>query len=180
MIDAINAKLRSGDHRLDQLDTGDGILLTDTANGSGTLTVVETGGGTTAADLQPAWRAVQRPRHADGQADHQRRQLGYEIDLTDLETSSGGVTPIGSLRSGQGVDSGVDDGIFDSIYGRAAKTVVRRRSDLGRAGRRSAFTVQDVIDKINASEAVGVTASISDAGTGITLSANTTGDDDHS
>ena len=49
VIDAINAKDIGVEARIN--DAGNGILLFDTAGGSGTFKVEELGGGTAAADL---------------------------------------------------------------------------------------------------------------------------------
>ena len=57
VIDRINAKDIDVVARIN--DTGDGILLIDTAGGDGTMTVTEVGNGTTAADLNLLGEAVE-------------------------------------------------------------------------------------------------------------------------
>ena len=76
VIDAIN-RSTSGVHAAIN-STGDGIVLTDTANGSGTLSVTE-GNSTTAHDLGLPGHGDNGRRHADHQwLDHPHDHV--EID----------------------------------------------------------------------------------------------------
>ena len=58
VIDAINALSIGVDARIN--DTGDGILLQDTAGGTGSLTVADVGSGEAAADLKLAGTSLER------------------------------------------------------------------------------------------------------------------------
>ena len=101
VIDAINALTNGVEARIN--DTGDGILLVDTADGTSTLGV---------AGPQRRHRQVAQPHPR--QQDHRRRAARrrkvidgtatYSIDLADLEVSSAAI-PLSSLNGGSGVAS---------------------------------------------------------------------------
>ncbi len=157
VIDAINNVLPNVEARLN--DTGDGIVLEDKAGGTGTLSVAEVSGRTTAADLH-LLGASSATNGAGEQIIDGRNTL--EVDLSTLSTGAGNI-PLSGLRGGLGVSLG----IFRITNATGVETIV----NLGEAGN-EAFTVADVIERINsASVASGasVTASISAAGTGIKL-----------
>ncbi|MEM6329256.1 MAG: flagellar filament capping protein FliD [Planctomycetota bacterium] len=153
VIDRINALSISVTASINA--TGDGILLTDTAAGAGTLTVAEVGGGSAAADLNllGASTATNQAGQAviDGSA-------SYAVDLTNLEQSSTSVS-LASLNNGSGVDLGIFQ-IVDS-QGQSAAIVLNEPGS-------EAFTIGDVIDEINAA-GIGVSAAVNSAGTGIEL-----------
>lgn len=139
--------------------TGDGLLLTDTAGGGGKLTVTEVGGNKTAAGLRIA--GASSATNAAG------RQVidgktNYEFDLTDL-TDSAAAASLAELRNG----AGIDQGVFRVTASSGKSFVV----NLGETGN-EAFTVGDVIEKINtaaASAGVAVTASLGNNGTALKL-----------
>lgn len=139
--------------------TGDGLLLTDTARGGGKLTVAEVGGNKTAAGL--------RIGGASAATDSAGRQVidgktNYEFDLSDLTESAEAAT-LAELRNGAGIDLGV----FRVTASSGKSFVV----NLGETGS-EAFTVGDVIEKINtaaASAGVAVTASLGNNGTALKL-----------
>ncbi|TWT42697.1 flagellar filament capping protein FliD [Botrimarina hoheduenensis] len=160
VIDAINAL--NLNVRAEINSSGDGILLTDTAGGSGSFTVVEVGNGTTAADLNLLGAST--TTNGSGQATI-NGSYGYEIDLDALAATTDGVS-LASLNGGEGIDLGVFE-ITDSAGNTAFV-------NLGEAGA-EAFTIDDVISKINAQNGVAVTASLNDAGTGIVLTDNAGG-----
>jgi len=165
VIDAINAA-GGGDVTARINDSGDGIVITDTTTGTGTLTITEVSGGTTAKDL--------RLLGASSATDESGQQVidgrtSLEIDLSTIETSDS--VALSTLNNGNGITLGVfqiTDSNGDSAY-----------VDLGQAGN-EAFTIQDVVDKINSAtsaRSVGVTAAINDAGTGIELTDTADGDE---
>ncbi|MEO1496149.1 MAG: flagellar filament capping protein FliD [Planctomycetota bacterium] len=135
--------------------TGDGILLTDSSTGSGSLTVAEVGSGSAAADLNLLGASSTTNGNGEQTIDG---AFAYSIDLSDLSQSTTGVQ-LSSLNSGSGVDSGV----FEITDSSGATGFV----NLGEAGS-EAFTVADVISKINAA-GVGVTAALNSGGTGVEL-----------
>lgn len=165
VIDAINAA-GGGDVTARINDSGDGIVVTDTTTGTGTLTITEVSGGTTAKDLR-LLGASSATNESDQQVIDGRTSL--EIDLSTIEASDS--VALSTLNNGNGITLGVFE-ITDSS-GESAYV------DLGQAGN-EAFTVQDVVDKINTAATtfdVGVTAAINDAGTGIELTDTADGDD---
>lgn len=145
-------------------EAGDGLLITDTAEGEGTLTITEVGNGTTAADLR-----ILGASSATNGNDEQfiDGSSSYSIDLSDLEQTSESLS-LETVNGGEGIDKGIFQ-VFTS-----SSTDAREQFfivDLGRPGE-EAFTVGDVIDKINeAAEAGdhGVVASLNSSGTGIKL-----------
>ena len=157
VIDAINAAVIDVEARIN--DTGDGILIEDKSGGSGTLTVAEVAGRTTAADLNILGASASTNDEGEPIIDG---STTLEIDLSQLTTGTSGI-PLSSLRGGLGITLG----IFTLTDANGTQAVV----DLGEAGS-EAFTVADVIDKINdAATQAGaeVTAALNDAGTGIKL-----------
>ncbi|MCA9241526.1 MAG: flagellar filament capping protein FliD, partial [Planctomycetales bacterium] len=122
--------------------------------GAGTLTVVDKG-GTTAADLNLLGAST--ITNGLGQQIINGTS-SYSVDLTDLEQTAEGIS-LASLNGGSGVELSTFQ-IIDSD-GESAAIV------LNEAGN-EAFTIGDVIDKINAA-GIGVSAAINEAGTGIEL-----------
>ena len=152
VIDKINALDMDIEARIN--DTGDGILLTDLAGGTRTLTVSELSGGTTAADLQ-----LLGASSGTNQADQQviNGATRFSIDLDSLEADAGIL--LSSLNDGNGITLGT----FRVTDSRGAIGIVQ----LGGAGD-EAQTIEDVIARINAT-GIGVTASLNAGGTGILL-----------
>lgn len=148
-------------------ETGDGLLLTDTAGGTGTLTVSELSGGSTANDLRILGSST-----TTNESDQQTIDgtTSFALDLSELD-SSGADTPLSALRDGQGVATGVIK-IQDSSYDEDAGT---GEAFIDLTG---AETLQDVIDAINNSTEVDVTAALNDNGDGIAITdtAEGTGD----
>lgn len=164
VIDRINALSIGVEARIN--DSGDGILITDTAGGTGTLTISEVGGGTTAKDL----RLLGQSAAIDG--DDQQiidGRTSLELDLSTLEVSDS--IALSSLNSGNGINLGTfevtaSDGSFFRVQ-------------LDKAGD-EAFTVEDVIDKINdaaTAKGIDVLAKVNAAGNGIQLLDSTGGTD---
>lgn len=145
--------------------TGDGILLTDTADGSSVLSVEEAGSGSAAADLGLLGDSTttngSNQQTIDG-------STSFTVDLSGLDDSAAGTT-LSSLNSGEGVDLGV----FQVTAQDGTSFVV----DLGKStGVTDAETIQDVIDRINAAAGAAgasVTASLNSAESGIVLSDTT-------
>ncbi|MBA3483437.1 MAG: hypothetical protein H0T51_16635, partial [Pirellulales bacterium] len=158
VIDAINALTNGVEARIN--DTGDGILLVDTAGGPATLGVKDLSGDLAKSlNLTRASKTIDvggaPTKVIDGTA-------SYSLDLGDLEVSSAAI-PLSSLNGGNGVSAG-DVLITDSN----GKTLAL---DLNGADA-GITTVGQLIDAINAKASagsVGVTARINDAGTGIHL-----------
>ena len=142
--------------------TGDGILLTDTAGGSGTLTVAEVGNGTAAAELNLLGASTATDDSGNQIINGTTR---FSIDLTTLDQSAESIS-LSTLNGG----SGVNLGIFNVTTADGNNFAV----NLGQAGS-EAFTIGDVINQVNASSGGSVTASLNSAGTGILLTDNTTG-----
>lgn len=142
--------------------TGDGILLTDTAAGDETLTVAEVNGGSTAQDLRLLGAST-------GTDDDDNQMINgttrFSIDLADLESSAESIA-LSSLRFGAGVTLG-----SFNVTTQSGENFVVRLDEEGA----EAFTVGDVIDKINEESGGLVTASVNNAGTGILLTDNTSG-----
>ena len=155
VIDAINSAAGNTTVTASLNAAGDGILLTDTAAGSGTLTVAEVNNGTTAADLNLV--GASSTTNGSGQQTIDG-STGYAVDLTDLTQSSTAIS-LSSLNSGAGVDLGIFE-IVDSAGNNAAIVLNEPGNE--------AFTIGDVIDQINAA-GIGVTAAVNASGTGIEL-----------
>ncbi|MEM6654232.1 MAG: flagellar filament capping protein FliD [Planctomycetota bacterium] len=162
VIDRINAAAGNTTVTASLNATGDGILLTDTAGGSGTLTVAEVGNGTAAADLNLVGASTTTNGSGQQTIDG---TTGYSVDLSDLTQSDTSIS-LSSLNGGSGVDLGIFE-IVDSAGNNAAIVLNEPGNE--------AFTIGDVIDEINASS-IGVTASVNSAGTGILLTDTAGGD----
>jgi flagellar hook-associated protein 2 len=156
IIDRINA-LSSVDVEARINDTGDGIVLIDLANGSGTLEVEEVGNHTTAADLKLLGTGVTKdvggiPRLViDGTS-------RFSIDLGGLDGEGEDIL-LSTLNDGEGVSLG-----SFQITDRAGNSAVVVLNSTGG----TFTTVGDVIDAINA-KGIGVEARINDDGDGLLL-----------
>ena len=156
VIDAINALSVGVEARIN--DTGDGILITDTAGGAGTLTIADINGNNAASDLRIA--TASSDTNEGGQQIIDGR-TSFSIDLSELEVSEG--IALSSLNDGNGVNLGV-------VRVTASNGEIFH-VQLGESGN-EAFTVQDVIDKFNdaaTAEGINVTASLNASGTGLQL-----------
>ncbi len=165
VIDAINALSIEVEARIN--DTGDGILITDLAGDAGTLTIADVGSGNSAADLRIA-TASTATNGSDQQIIDGRTSL--EIDLSALELPDS--ISLGSLNNGNGITLGTFE-ITDSSGAKSFFVQLDRPGD-------EAFTVQDVIDKINAAattEGASVEAALNSAGNGIQLTDTAGGDE---
>ncbi|MEM9353553.1 MAG: flagellar filament capping protein FliD [Planctomycetota bacterium] len=150
--------------------TGDGILLTDTAGGTGTLGVSDINGNVAERlNLTGASTTVDIEGTPTQVIDGTRR---YTVDVTDLESSATSLA-LSSLKDGAGITLDGDIIITDSAGERLALDL--NGSDSG------IKTVGDFIDLINSKasqQGVGVTASIDETGTGIAITDTAGGDDD--
>ncbi|MCO6043778.1 flagellar filament capping protein FliD [Aeoliella sp. ICT_H6.2] len=156
VIDKINALSVQVEARIN--DTGDGILITDLAGGSGTLSITDSDGDSAAADLRIAT--------ASSDTDDSGQQIidgrtSFEVDLSTLEIPDS--IALSTLNGG----SGIQLGTIEVTTGDGTAFFVQ----LDKPGD-EAYTVQDVIDKINdAATAAGteLVASLNNAGNGIQL-----------
>ncbi|MEX2093013.1 MAG: flagellar filament capping protein FliD, partial [Pirellulales bacterium] len=114
VIDAINATNIGVEARID--DSGTGILLFDTANGSGTLAVAELGGGTTAADL--GLDAAVKSVVEDGELTQGIDGVGTFGQTADQSALAALVTRINSLSAGVSAST-----VFDGERYRLSITV---------------------------------------------------------
>lgn len=156
VIDRINALSIDVEARIN--DSGDGILITDTAGGTGTLTISEVGGGRTANDLRLLGQSSATDDDSQQIIDG---RTSLELDLSTLEVSDS--IALSSLNNGNGINLGT----FEVTTSDEKSFFVQ----LDKAGD-EAFTVQDVIDKINAAATAAgadVTARVNTAGNGIQL-----------
>ncbi|QDU57628.1 flagellar filament capping protein FliD [Aeoliella mucimassa] len=156
VIDAINAMSIDVEARIN--DTGDGILITDLAGGTGTLTITDISGSNAAADLRIA-SASSDTNGSSQQIIDGRTSLS--IDLSELEVPEG--ISLSSLNDGNGITLGV----MEVTASNGESFFVQ----LNQPGN-EAFSVQDVIDKINdaaTAKGVDVVASFNSAGTGLRL-----------
>ncbi|MGE3242005.1 MAG: flagellar filament capping protein FliD, partial [Pirellulales bacterium] len=155
VIDRINALAIGVDARIN--DTGDGILLIDTAGGSDGLKVSEAGTGTSAADLNLLRKS--NVVEIDGQdvsvIDGSSR---YEVDLGGLDDPAANVL-LSSLNKGKGMDAGA----FRITDSAGKSDVVVLNSSAG-----TFTTVADVIDAINATD-IGIEARLDPSKSGILL-----------
>jgi flagellar hook-associated protein 2 len=153
VIDRINA-ITTADVEARINETGDGIMVIDNADGSGTLKVANVGTHTTATDLRLTGAAVETevdgiPKLViDGTS-------SFSVDLSDLDDVSDEIL-LSSLNGGEGVSAG--SFLITDTDGESAAVVINS----------SVTTVADVIDAINATD-IGVEARINDAGNGILL-----------
>ncbi|MCA9123745.1 MAG: flagellar filament capping protein FliD [Planctomycetaceae bacterium] len=130
IIDAINALSIGVEARIN--DAGDGILLLDTAGGSGDLTVADVGSGTSAADLKIAGTSASQA--IDGSttlkvtldSDDTLEDLVAKINALDADiaastfNSGSGATPfrlsLSSLRTGKAGELRVDASALDISF----------------------------------------------------------------
>lgn len=134
--------------------TGDGILLTDMAGGSKTLTVSAVNNSHTAADLHLVGQSTTTNEAGQQVLDGSTR---FSIDLSTLNLQQG--VALSSLAGGKGISLGT----FKLVDSSGAVGVV----SLGEPGN-EASTIEDVIERINAT-GIGVKAQLNIAGTGIEL-----------
>ncbi|NOZ38710.1 MAG: flagellar filament capping protein FliD [Planctomycetes bacterium] len=165
VIDAINAATIGVQARIN--DSGDGILITDTALGEEKI-VIEDVSGTLAADLNLTRSSETIDINGtDTQVIDGRSS--YSIDLTDLSTTNSSIS-LESINDGSGVT--LSDIRFTDSQGKVLSL------DLN--GEFSTIkTVDELIDTINTEAdrtGVGLTASINSAGTGIKLTDTANGD----
>ncbi|WP_425400530.1 flagellar filament capping protein FliD [Aeoliella sp.] len=152
VIDAINALSIEVEARIN--DTGDGILITDLAGGTESLTIADLNGDDSAADLRIATVSTSAN---DSEQQVIDGRTSFEVDLSELEIPDS--IALSSLNNGNGITLGV----FEITTSKGESFYV----NLGKAGE-EAFTIQDVVDKINAAAGdKNVEAKINDAGTGI-------------
>jgi len=158
VIDAINATTIGVTASINE--TGDGVLITDTALGSQTLGISDVN-GSLAADLNltRASKTIdingQDTQVIDGTS-------SFSVDLSDIDGSAGSIS-LSSLNDGQGIDSS-DILITDSNEKSIALDLNGADSGI--------TTVGQLIDLINekaTAQGAGVTASFNSSGTGILL-----------
>ena len=125
VIEEINRITPSVEARIN--DSGDGIILIDTAEGEGTITVEDLGGGTTAADLRLAGTSVEKEiggetkKVIDG-------ATTFKIALTAEETLEDLVDKI------NGLNVGVSASVFDDGSSVAPFRLTLASSRTGKAG----------------------------------------------
>jgi flagellar hook-associated protein 2 len=149
VIDKINASAVDVTASLNK--TGDGILITDTADGSGKLSVAEVGGGQVASQLRIAG-ASKTTDDDDQQTIDGTTELSFNLE--DIAESAG-QTLLTAVNAGAGVDLGLVK--ITNSQG------VEKTINLN-----GAITVQDAIDEINDAN-IGVTAALNSNGSGIEL-----------
>ena len=158
VIDAINALSNGVEARIN--DAGDGVILTDTAGGTGSLGVTDLSG-----DIGKSLNLTRASKTIDVNGTPTKVIDGsssYTIDLSNLQSSSDAI-PLASLNNGNGVGEG-DVRITDST----GKVIAL---DLNGADS-GITTVGQLIDVINnKAEAgdVGVVARLNSAKTGIEI-----------
>lgn len=158
VIDAINLLTNGVEARIN--DAGDGIVLIDTAGGTGTLGVTDLSG-----DIAKSLNLTRASAKTDVNGTERQVINGtnsHTIDLSNLQSSSAAV-PLSSLNGGKGIGAG-DIRITDST----GKPIVL---DLNGADS-GITTVGQVIDAINAKATAGgvkVVARLNSAKTGIEL-----------
>ena len=165
VIDAINAADVSVEARIN--DSGDGIFITDTANGDETLTITDVN-GTLAADLNLT-RSAETVDLNGTDTQTIDGSSSYSIDLTDLDTTNASVS-LASLNDGNGITLS-DIRLTDSKGKILSLDLNGEFSDIK--------TVDDLIETINAEAdrtGVGIKASINSAATGIKLTDTANGD----
>lgn len=164
VIDAINALSIDVEARIN--DTGDGLLITDLAGGTGTLTIAEVGGGATASDLRLLGESSATNEGGEQIIDG---RTSFEVDLSTLEIPDS--VALSTLNNGNGISLGSFQ-VTDSTGENSFFVQLDSPGD-------EAFTVQDVIDKINTAATtagVSVAASLNSGGTGIELTDTAGGD----
>ena len=161
VIDAINAADAGVSASINS--TGDGILITDTANGSSTLGISDLNGTLAAGlNLTRASTTVDDTQVIDG-------TTNYSVDLSQIDGTDGSVY-LSSVNGGDGIEYS-DIRFTDSNGGVLALDLDGKYSGV--------TTVQQLIDAINTEAATqqgNITASLNDSGTGILITDNTGGD----
>lgn len=158
VIDAINLLTNGVEARIN--DAGDGVILVDTAGGSGTLGVTDLSG-----DVAKSLNLTRASKTVDVNGSPTQVIDGtnsYSINLSNLQ-SSGSAVPLSSLNGGKGVGAG-DVRITDSTG--KALALDLNGVDAG------ITTVGQLIDAINdkaTAGSVGVVARLNSAKTGIEL-----------
>lgn len=158
VIDAINALSNGVEARIN--DAGDGVILVDTAGGTGAFGVKDVSG-----DIAKSLNLTRASKTVDVNGTPTTVIDGsnsYTIDLSNLQSSSAAV-PLSSLNGGKGIDDG-DIRITDSTG--KALALDLNGSDSG------ITTIGQLIDAINLkaeSGGVGVVARLNSAKTGIEL-----------
>jgi len=155
VIDRISALAIGVEARVN--DAGDGILIIDTAGGTGELKVTESGTGKSAADLKLLRKST--VIEIDGEdvsvIDGSAR---YDIELSGLDDPASNVL-LSSLNKGKGMDAGA----FRIVDSDGNSDVVVLNASAG-----TFTTVADVIDAINATD-IGVEARLNSSKSGILL-----------
>lgn len=164
VIDAINLLTNGVEARIN--DAGDGVILVDTAEGTGTLGVTDLSG-----DIAKSLNLTRASTKTDVNGTERQVINGtnsHTIDLSNLQSSSAAV-PLSSLNGGKGIGAG-DIRITDSAG--TALVLDLNGADSG------ITTVGQVIDAINAKAAATgtkVVARLNSAKTGIELEDSGTG-----
>jgi flagellar hook-associated protein 2 len=158
LIDAINALVVGVEARIN--DAGDGVIVIDTAGGTGNPALADVSGNL-AASLRLT-RASQTIDVGGTPAKAINGSAGFAIDLAGVETGASDI-PLSSLNGGKGLSRG-DVTITDSN----GKVVAL---DLN-GGDADILSVRQLIDAINVKAAAvgaGLAASLDPSGTGIKL-----------
>lgn len=142
ILDAINNA--SGVHVKAQLkDSGNGIEILDNSGGTGNLTIAESGGGTTAADLG-ILGDIDTTQNAIVGANLQRQWITQNTLLKDMNGGKGITPGKFTITNSNGTSATVDLTQGNEIH------------------------LSDVINEIN-SKGIGITATINDNGDGLLL-----------
>ncbi|TWT73541.1 Flagellar hook-associated protein 2 [Posidoniimonas polymericola] len=157
VIDAVNALTNGVSARIN--DAGDGILITDTAGGSGDL-IIKDVSGKTGAGLGIIGTATE--------TDNEGNQIvngstSYSVSLDDLSADVNNIS-LASLNDGAGVDPGVFRVFASDSTDETPKSFIVNLAD--------AVTLGDLLEEFNsAAEKAGaaVTAQVTESGTGIEL-----------
>lgn len=162
VIDAINAADAGVTASINT--SGDGILITDTANGSSTLGISDLNGSLAEGlNLTRASATVNDTQVIDG-------TTSYSVDLSQIDGTDGSVY-LSSVNGGDGIEYS-DIKFTDSNGGEVYLDLNGEHSGV--------TTVQQLIDAINseaASQSGNITASLNESGTGILITDNTGGDE---
>jgi flagellar hook-associated protein 2 len=162
VLDKINSLTIGVEARIN--DSGDGILITDTAGGTGKLTITEIGGGRAAKDLRLLGESSATNEGGQPVIDG---RTSFEVDLSTLELPDS--VALSTLNNGNGISLGTFK--VTAASGQSFSVVLNKPGQ-------EAFTVNDVISKINAAateKGITVTASLNTAGTGIRVLDTTVG-----
>jgi flagellar hook-associated protein 2 len=155
VIDRINALAIDVEARIN--DTGDGILIVDTAGGSSELKVTESGTGTSASDLN-LLRNSKLVEINGAEVSVIDGSSRFEIELDGLDDPASNVL-LSSINKGKGLSAGA----FRITDSAGNSDVVVLNSSAG-----TFTTVADVIDAINATD-IGVEARLNPSKSGIML-----------